>query len=171
VDLLDETPSMAMKIGVISDTHLKSPNALLRNIVKDFFADTDMILHAGDVVSIEVLEAFQGHKLVAVAGNTDGAEIRERFPEKQVLELGGFRIGLIHGWGPPFGLAKRAATCFDDIHCLVFGHSHWACNRRNREGILLFNPGSFSSSLFSVWRRSIGILTLDKGISAEIVRL
>ena len=162
---------MKMRIGVISDTHLKEPDPLLRKVVTDFFADADMILHAGDIVSIEVLEAFKGHKLVAVAGNKDGADIRKHLPEKEILELGGFRIGLIHGRGPPIGLRKRVASCFHDIHCLVYGHTHWAYNRRNRDGVLLFNPGSFSSGLFSGWRRSIGILTLDREIRSEIIRI
>ena len=130
-----------------------------------------MILHAGDIVSMEVLDAFKGHKLIAVAGNKDGAEVRKHLPEKLVLEIGGFTIGLIHGWGPPWGLAKRVAACFDDVQCLVFGHSHWACKQRDREGVFFFNPGSFSSSIFSGWRRSIGILTVDEEIRAEIIRL
>jgi hypothetical protein len=162
---------MPMKIGVISDTHLTSPDPLLRKVVTDFFSDTEMILHAGDIVSMDVLDAFSGHKLVAVAGNQDGSEIRKHLPEKHVLEVQGFRIGLIHGWGPPFGLEKRAATCFADIHCLVYGHSHWPRIRRNRRGVLCFNPGSFSSDFASLWRSSVGILTLDTEIRAEIIRL
>jgi len=45
-----------MKIGVISDTHLKGVNSRLIEIYTTYFSDVDMIIHAGDAVSAEVLE-------------------------------------------------------------------------------------------------------------------
>jgi hypothetical protein len=81
-----------------------------------------------------------------------------------------YRIGLTHGWGAPFGLKRRASSVFEDVHCIVFGHSHWAVNRR-RNGVLFFNPGTFSGGIFSLWRRSIGLLTVDQDIMGEIIQL
>ena len=48
-----------MKIGVLSDTHLQVPDRGLDFILDNLFAGTDLILHAGDVVSFRVLERLQ----------------------------------------------------------------------------------------------------------------
>ena len=45
-----------MKIGVISDTHLKEVNSRLIDIYKDYFSDVDMIIHAGDLISEEIVD-------------------------------------------------------------------------------------------------------------------
>jgi len=50
-----------MKIGVISDTHLKGVNAQLIRLYQDYFSDVDMIIHAGDIVSIEVVDFLRHH--------------------------------------------------------------------------------------------------------------
>jgi len=62
-----------------------------------------------------------------------------RLPQQRVLEIGGVRIGLIHGWGPPAGLAERVRAAFADtpLDCLVFGHSHVPLCQR--EGALLLS--------------------------------
>ena len=60
-----------MKIGVISDTHLNGPNPSLERAIEKYFKDVDLILHAGDLTSMEVLHAFKGKKVIAVAGNND----------------------------------------------------------------------------------------------------
>ena len=44
-----------MKIGVMSDTHLKVPDNVLNYILDDIFRDVDHIMHAGDIVSAAVL--------------------------------------------------------------------------------------------------------------------
>jgi putative phosphoesterase len=159
-----------MKIGVISDTHLNAPNASLEKVVKDYFKDTDLILHAGDIHSLGVLDAFKGKKFHAVAGNRDRPEVKEKFPAKALITVNGVRIGLTHGWGPPFRLEKRVVSLFEGIHCLVFGHSHRAVNHF-RNGILFFNPGAFTGGIFSFWRPSIGLLTINQGIRGEIIWL
>ncbi|MBW2609357.1 MAG: YfcE family phosphodiesterase [Deltaproteobacteria bacterium] len=159
-----------MKIGVISDTHLKGANHILEKIVEKYFKDADLILHAGDLTAMKVLDAFDGKEVIAVAGNSDTSDVKQRLPEREIITAGNFRIGLIHGWGLPMGLEKRVTFSFDRIHCLVFGHSHRAVNHR-RNGIHYFNPGSFSGGIYSLWRRSIGLLTIDRDIYGEIIRI
>ena len=159
-----------MKIGVISDTHLMGSNSFLEKVTERYFNDVDLILHAGDLISLEALHAFKGKEVIAVAGNSDSSEVRQRLLEKEVIEANRFKIGLIHGWGFPMGVGKRVASSFDEIHCIVFGHSHRAANYR-RNGILYFNPGAFSCGISSLWRRSIGLLTIDEEIQGEIIRL
>lgn len=158
-----------MKIGVISDTHLAVPDDRLEKIVKDHFQGVDLILHAGDIVDIGVLEVFGDTTVCAVSGNMDPASVRDIFPEKQVIEVEGRRIGLIHGWGAPSGLEERILPEFEDVSCIVYGHSHRP-NNELRDGILLFNPGSPTDNRFAK-SNSVGILNVGETIVGTIVNL
>lgn len=158
-----------MKVGVISDTHLRHYDEKLRRIVEEYFQDVEMILHAGDLVALEVLDVFAGKEVKAVCGNMDGDEIRDRFSDKILIELGGFRIGLIHGWGRPFGIEKKLRKQFDQIDCLVYGHTHHACNRL-RDGVLYFNPGSALDKRFAN-KNTIGILEIGDAITGRILEI
>lgn len=159
-----------MKIGVISDTHLSKPTSELAELTHTVFADVNMILHAGDLTELEVLEAFSDKEVVAVTGNMDSMDVRNQLPSERVLEVGGFRIGLTHGWGHPFGVPKKIADTFGDVDVIVYGHSHRPDNQI-RNGILFFNPGAFSGGFPLTRKRSVGILTLDEQVSGEIIRL
>jgi putative phosphoesterase len=130
-----------LKIGVISDTHLKEPDDRLLAIIRKNFRDTDLILHAGDLVDLKVLDVFGDKEVVAVCGNMDPPRVGDEIPQKRVLEIGRFRIGLIHGWGSPLDLEDRIRGEFDNVDCIVYGHSHYPANHI-REGILFFNPGT-----------------------------
>ncbi len=159
-----------MKIGVISDTHLSKPTPLLEYVVQTYFSDAEIILHAGDLCKRRVLDVFYGKTLYVVAGNRDDDEVKKWYPQRHVIEASGLKIGLIHGWGPPFGLKERIAACFSHVDCIVFGHSHRPFVGK-KNGTVLFNPGAFCGGLFSLWKRNIGILTLDGEIRAEVIRI
>ncbi len=158
------------KIGVISDTHLTKPNQLLEEVAKVYFKDVDLVLHCGDLITLNVLNAFNGKRVIAVAGNNDRSEVRRTLHHREIVSVNQFKIGLLHGWGWPIGLEKRIDNHLKGIQCLVYGHSHWPANHP-RNGILFFNPGSFSGGPFSLWRRTIGLLTVDKDIRGEIIRI
>ena len=59
-----------MKIGLISDTHDNIQN--IQSAIS-LFSDkhVSFVLHAGDIVSSEAVQAFTGVKLIAVLGNND----------------------------------------------------------------------------------------------------
>jgi hypothetical protein len=158
-----------MKIGVLSDTHIRSMPRELEKILLKQLSDADMILHAGDVVEMGVLEIFQSYNLYVVAGNMDSLEIKERYPWKRVLNVGGYKIGMIHGWGSPSGMEQRVQSEFEDVHCIVFGHTHNPCNRRIGK-TLFFNPGSPTDRRFARVN-SLGILEVDDLLSGEIIYL
>jgi uncharacterized protein len=85
-------------IGVISDTHgLVRPEAL------DALRGVNLILHAGDVGSSEVLEALKVlAPVVAVRGNNDKGEWAEKLPDREVVEVGAVNIYLLHNcWRSP----------------------------------------------------------------------
>lgn len=158
-----------MNIGVISDTHLKDVDLRLTTIYEEYFSDVDMIIHAGDLVSPAIVDFFSKKPLHVVQGNMDNAIIRERFPVKAILDVNGFRLGLIHGWGSPFGIEKRIRSEFKDVHVIVYGHSHKPANHME-EGILFFNPGT-ATGLCMSGSHSIGILSIDKEVKGTIINL
>ena len=158
-----------LRVGVISDTHLGGPTRELADLLRGPFRDAEVILHAGDLTEVAVLDAFAGKEVLAVCGNMDSYEARERLPLKRVWRTGKFRIGLIHGWGGKQGVEERVRGEFEEIDCLVYGHTHVSAAGW-RDGIYFFNPGSFSG--FSAGGgRSVGLLELGETISGEIYRL
>ena len=157
-----------MKIGVISDTHLIEPSVELEGIVLAHFKDVHMILHAGDFVNQCIVDFFQRWNLVAVCGNMDTGEIKSSLPQKRSIEVSGFTIGLIHGWGSPIGLEKRVKAEFPPLDCLIYGHTHYPANHR-RGGLLFFNPGSPTRSFRG--RNTIGVLSVGKELKGEIIEV
>ena len=159
-----------MRIGVVSDTHIPNRARQLPPVLFDLFDGVDLILHAGDVVETRVLTELTAIAPVeAVAGNMDPFDLQQTLKEQKILELAGFRIGMIHGHGGSNRLKtpQRALDAFvdDDVDCVVFGHSHQPYLKRIN-GILLFNPGSPTDRRREP-RYSCGILTLGKTIEAE----
>ncbi len=160
---------MNIKIGILSDTHLKKVSREIEHIFEEYLADKDLVLHAGDVVSEEVLNFLGQKELHAVHGNMDPFEVQRRLPGKSILELGPFRLGLVHGWGPSAGLEDRIVSEFTDVDVIVYGHSHIAANH-TRDGILFFNPGT-ATGYASSGIHSIGVLELGETVTGRIIPL
>lgn len=161
-----------MKIGVLSDTHIPRIARDIPKAVYNAFKDVDLILHAGDLTEIKFLDKLKKiKKTVAVSGNMDTKEAAAFLKPKEIIEAGVFRIGLIHGWGPPEGLPERIAGEFkgEKINCIIFGHSHQPMNEI-KDGILLFNPGSPTDKIFTAYN-SYGILEVADKITGKIVKL
>lgn len=158
-----------MKIGVISDTHLRELQTEFRRIIELHFRDVEKIFHTGDFVDWSIAEYLSGQKeLIAVCGNMDPPDIRKAFPQKRVIELGGFKIGLIHGGGSPFGIESRVKEEFEEVDSIVYGHTHTPANHRSRN-IFFFNPGSPTRSF--IHRPTLGILQIGEKIEGEIIRI
>ena len=160
---------MQMKIGVLSDTHLRGVNKWFREIYERYLSDKDLILHAGDVVSTEIVDFLSQKDFKGVYGNMDPIEVQERLAAKSVIELGPYRIGLIHGWGASGGLEDRIWAEFENVDVIVYGHSHHTANHL-RDDVLLFNPGT-ATGYSSSGIHSIGVLELDHTIRGKIITL
>lgn len=135
---------MAMRIGVVSDTHMPSRAKGLPKELAEGLTGVDLIVHAGDWVAPEVADLLEKIAPVAgVAGNNDGDEIIARYGRKKILELAGFKVGLVHGDGIKWTTEKRAREAFrgEEVDIIIFGHSHTPF-KDEVEGVLLFNPGS-----------------------------
>ena len=164
-----------MKVGVVSDTHIpqaarRLPADLLRGL-----EGVDMILHAGDLVAMKVVETLgRIAPTCAVYGNMDRHEVRAALPRKRIVSAGKWRIGLIHGHGGPARFADRMEAQFgkmgeNNVDVVVFGHTHSSCEDWRGE-VLRFNPGSPTDQRFTPYR-SYGILTFGENIECEIVHL
>ena len=106
--------------------------------------DADVVVHAGDWVSVELLDALQARakRLVGVFGNNDGPQLRARLPEVARLELAGVRLAVVHETGAAAGRERRCAAAYPDVDVLVFGHSHIPWDSTTATGLRLLNPGS-----------------------------
>ena len=134
-----------LKIGVISDTHLDKVSDEFKNIIKMVFHDIDMIIHSGDMTSRAVYDYFSNWDLRAVRGNMDDFDLSGILPEKRVEEIGGKKIGIIHGRGSPYGLSDLVFKEFQYVDIIIFGHSHVPFHKR-KGNVEMFNPGAFKGS-------------------------
>jgi len=158
-----------MKIGVLSDTHLHQVTGEFVGIYDRYLSDMDLILHAGDVVSPEIIDFLNAKDFHGVCGNMDSKAVKRLLPEKKVIHSSGYKIGLIHGWGRSDGLEDRIRPLFQQVDVIVYGHSHIASNHV-KNGILFFNPGT-ATGYSASGEHSIGVLELGETVRGEIIDL
>ena len=152
---------MKRTIGVISDTH-----GLMRPEVHKAFRRVDLILHAGDIGSPDVLKELQRMAPVtAVRGNNDKGGWARSIPEREELRILASRIYMIHDVKEITTL--REVTGFDVV---VSGHSHRP-SIETRDGILFLNPGSAGPRRFSLPVTVAKLVVQGAAIHAEIVEL
>lgn len=126
---------------MVADTHLRGERRLPERIYERL-ARADVVLHAGDVVTDDLLDELEGFgELHVVRGNNDG-DVRRALPETWEAELGGVRIAMVHDSGATKGRGGRMRRRFPDAAIVVYGHSHLPENTVSDAGQLLFNPGS-----------------------------
>lgn len=158
-----------MKIGVISDTHVSRIDQLPKRLI-DSLKEVDLIVHLGDYTGIELLEglrelgSFQG-----VFGNMDPLAIRAELPEKDVIDVDGKRLGLIHGWGAPTGIHEKIRGHFKGVDAILYGHTHMAMNKAIGD-VLFFNPGS-ATGKFPALQKTYGILVIEDSLRGEIITI
>ena len=147
-------------LGLISDTHLPDRLRTLPPAVFEALDGVDLILHAGDVGALTVLDQLSAiAPVIAVHGNDDSEEAIRELPRQQVLSAAGHRLLLTHShypdraeelamrriddWPPKLarlaGWAKAAGASI-----LVYGHTHVPMNVMF-EGVRLVNPGAIAA--------------------------
>lgn len=120
------------KLGLISDTH-----GLLRPEAQRALAGSDLILHAGDVGSPEVLKALKEvAPVVAVRGNVDTDSWGRTLPLTEVVSAGLATIYMLHIL-QDLDL-NPAASGFQFV---ISGHSHKP-GQTEKDGVIYINPGS-----------------------------
>ena len=112
--------------------------------VWDAVDTADVVIHAGDWVSVDLLDALEerAERLVGVWGNNDGPALRARLPEVARVALDGVRFAVVHETGAAQGREQRCAKAHRDVDVLVFGHSHIPWDTTAPGGLRLLNPGS-----------------------------
>jgi putative phosphoesterase len=152
-----------MKIGVVSDTH-----GYFDPRLPEVLAGVEVILHAGDVDSLDILEELERIAPVhAVRGNVDGAELN--LPLTRTIELAGVQIEMQHilpapqseveAWSKAVrqgqSLSKHTREFLknfeESTRVVIFGHSHEPC-LISLSRTLFFNPGSAGKRRFSLPR-------------------
>ena len=130
----------AHTVGVIADTH-----GLLRPEAAAALAGSELIVHAGDVGSAEVLDTLREiAPVVAVRGNNDNGAWAATLQATEVVEIGGVFLYVLHDlreldFDP-------AATKF---HAVIAGHSHRP-RIDHRDGVMFLNPGSAGPRRFAL---------------------
>ncbi len=108
---------------LVADTHLGAGAAsrLIDRIANELEL-ADVVVHAGDITELGVLDALAAHAPVhAVKGNNDrGLDL----PERVVLTVQQCTFAVVHDSGPSAGRAARLRRWFPDADVVVFGHSH-----------------------------------------------
>ena len=135
---------MTLQLLLVSDTHVPSRARELPAQVWAAVERADVVLHAGDWVTVELLDEFErrSRRLVGVYGNNDGPELRRRLPETVNVTLEGVRFAMVHETGPGKGRGERAEALYPDADVLVFGHSHIPWDATTQRRLRLLNPGS-----------------------------
>ncbi|MCK4439691.1 YfcE family phosphodiesterase, partial [Candidatus Bathyarchaeota archaeon] len=142
--------------------------------VFEVFEKADFIVHAGDLVTITVIDELeQLAPVLAVYGNMDGAKIRGRLPKLNSAKILNWKIGVTHNPRVLFGMRKmREIVKQNDFDVLVYGHTHnpsvkWEGNT------LFINPGSPTDPLPPfITKPSVALLRITKdGIMPEIIRI
>jgi putative phosphoesterase len=133
-----------MKLLLISDTHLPVRAKKLPEQVWAAVDVADVVIHAGDWVSVELLDELteRADRLIGCWGNNDGPELRQRLPEVARETLDGLRVAVVHETGGKQGRELRCEKAFPDVDLLVFGHSHIPWDTMSPRGLRLLNPGS-----------------------------
>ena len=162
-----------MKIGVISDTHIPDKTGNLPEDILKGLQGVDMIIHAGDLADLSVLNKLKSicQNVKAVWGNMDPPDVRRELKEKEIIQVGNFKIGIMHGCGHPDNLIEILSEEFkkDNVDMIIFGHSHSSLNEK-RGNILFFNPGSPTDKVFAPYN-SYGIIEINDKIEARIIKL
>jgi uncharacterized protein len=132
-----------VEIALISDTHMPRGGRRLPPACVDRLRAADLIIHAGDLVRLEVLAELQSlGTVVAVRGNVDDSAVRATLPETALVRAGQRRIAVIHDAGPAARRLQRMRARFPAADAVIFGHSHIPLHERAGDGFQIFNPGS-----------------------------
>lgn len=146
-------------VGVISDTH-----SLLRPEAVDALRGSDLIIHAGDIGTPDVIDELREiAPLHVIRGNID--KWANKLPDTELVEIDGRYVFVLHSLAD-LDLDPVAAG----IDVVISGHSHKPALRRD-DGVLYLNPGSAGPRRFSL-PIALARMTIDgAGVNAEIVEL
>jgi putative phosphoesterase len=153
--------SREWSVGLISDTHgLLRPNAL------SALSGSDLIIHAGDIGTPEVIDTLQSiAPVLAVRGNVDRGQWADAYPAHRVVCVGDIELYVLHDLQE---LASNPAA--ESVKVIVSGHSHQPRIER-RAGVLYVNPGSAGPRRFRLPISCARLRIRDHEPHAELLEL
>jgi putative phosphoesterase len=150
-----------LSVGVISDTH-----GLLRPEAVAALRGSDLIVHAGDVGSPEILDELRAlAPTYAVRGNVDRGAWAESLPLTAVVEAGPHQLYVLHIL-EDLDLVPEAAG----FSAVISGHSHKP-HAETRGGVLYLNPGSAGPQRFRLPVTVARLRVTEGRLAQEIVEL
>jgi putative phosphoesterase len=170
-----ETPTTKTQriVGLISDTHIPIKARCIPNKVFQVFEKADFIIHAGDLVELNVIDDLeQLAPVLAVQGNMDGPQVRGALPKLNSLKVSDWKIGVMHDPGAMFGMGKmREVAMQNGFNVLVYGHTHNSSIKW--EGRTLYvNPGSPTTPMSFLGKPSVALLKITReAVVPEIIHV
>jgi uncharacterized protein len=148
-------------IGVIADTH-----GLMRPEAIEALKHAELIIHAGDIGSLQVLESLRAiAPVVAVRGNIDKGQWANALPKWEVVEIAQRRFYVVHDL---YELDLDPAA--GGFSAIISGHSHRP-SIQHRKNALLLNPGSAGPGRFDL-PASVALIYVKDGIlEAQVIEV
>jgi len=161
-------------VGLISDTHVPVRAKYIPKRVFKVFENADFIVHAGDLVSLAVIDELeQLAPVLAVYGNMDGPQVSGALPKINSLKVFDWKIGVMHDPSALFGMRRmREIAKRNGFDVFVYGHTHNVSIRWEGK-ILYINPGSPTNPVPAfINKPSVAVLTVTKeAIVPEIINV
>ena len=148
------------RIGLISDTHMPMRCRRFPDTLHQVLDGVDLLLHAGDVGELWVLDQLSTlAPVIAVHGNDDTEDAQRELPPQQIITVEGNRLLLWHShfsdWAEEMAFRED-----DDLHrslqrsvdqgrragakVVIFGHWHIPLVY-DAGDLLVINPGAIAS--------------------------
>ncbi len=150
-------------IGLVSDTHYPLRCETLPPALFEILHGVDLLLHAGDVGELEVLDQLGTiAPVIAVHGNDEEKAAQSTLPYQQIITFKGRRILLWHSHYPDRqeelasrvddAMVPKFQRTIDRAHAAgatiaIFGHWHIPLIYE-QEGVTVINPGAIASGNF-----------------------
>lgn len=153
-----------MTILVLSDTHMPRKGKTLPEVIYEELEKCDCIIHAGDVNDDKLIYELNAFATTyVVAGNTDGFDILDKYGYQKIVDIGGKKIGVVHGNGPRTTIENvKRAFLKDKVDCVIYGHSHIP-HLEYIGDVLYFNPGSPTDKRLNPFY-SYGLIRIKDGV-------
>ena len=130
----------AGRVGLISDTH-----GLVRAEALVALRNSELIIHAGDIGSPDVLSALeQIAPVLAIKGNNDRDSWARGLPDILFVRVNAIGVQVIHNLNE---LEIKPANT--DFRIVISGHSHKPLVG-TQDGVLFINPGSAGPRRFKL---------------------
>ena len=159
-------------LAVISDTHMPRGTRRLSEACFTRLSKADLILHAGDLASVAFLAELDsvGPPVKAVRGNVDEPALQRALPERRVVPVGEWRVGIVHDAGPAPRREARLISAFPGCAAIVYGHTHVPQIHR-RAGVWILNPGSPTERRRAASRAMIELVVTPEKLIPRLIEL